>query len=135
MKFDQEKNRWDLVPFEQLDKVVEAYTHGAKKYAPHNWKNFPSDEGREKYFAALMRHVSEYRAGQKIDPKTGLHHMAQVVFNALTMMWFDDNEVQEIPDTILRAANKLRTATSKTPTAKKVTKKKVVRKKKRVRAR
>jgi len=36
-KYDEDKPRWDLLPFTEVEKVVKVLTMGAKKYADGNW--------------------------------------------------------------------------------------------------
>jgi hypothetical protein len=86
-KFDTDKLRYDLVPMDALDEVVKRFTHGAKKYAPGNWQTV--DNAVERYSAALMRHYSEYRQGERMDPEApGLSHIGAVAWNALVLVWF-----------------------------------------------
>ncbi len=82
MKFDNGKNRWDLVPFNVLDQMVEVITHGANKYDDNNWHKVDS----ERYFAALMRHISAWRQGEKCDKESRLHHLAHAVVNLVFLM-------------------------------------------------
>jgi hypothetical protein len=87
-KFDSEKLRYDLVPMDALDEVVKRFTHGAAKYAPDSWKKL--DNAVERYSAALMRHYSAYRQGERLDPEApGLSHIGAVAWNALALVWFE----------------------------------------------
>jgi hypothetical protein len=87
-KHDERKLRWDLVPWEAIEEVVRVYTHGAEKYGENNWMGLENAENR--YFAALMRHLVAWRNGERIDPDSGLKHLAQVAWNALALLWFAD---------------------------------------------
>jgi hypothetical protein len=73
-KDDQDKARWDLLPWDAAEQVVEVLTFGARKYAPDNWRHVPEPQNR--YFAAAMRHLVAWRNGQQDDPETGLPHLA-----------------------------------------------------------
>lgn len=77
--------RYDLIPVEALAEVARHYGRGAEKYAAHNWR-----KGYEwsKSFAALMRHAQQFWAGENIDEETGSHHMAGVIFHALSLITF-----------------------------------------------
>jgi hypothetical protein len=87
-KFDGDKLRYDLVPMDALDEVVRRFTHGAAKYAPGNWQTV--DDAVERYSAALMRHYSAYRQGERMDPEApGLSHIGAVAWNALALVWFE----------------------------------------------
>jgi hypothetical protein len=87
-KFDDGKLAYNLLPMEALDEVVRRFTHGAAKYAPGNWQNVA--DAVERYSAALMRHYSAYRQGERMDPEApGLSHIGAVAWNALILLWFD----------------------------------------------
>lgn len=87
MKFDDEKNRWDLLPFDVMDEVVKILTFGAKKYEDNNWKKISP----ERYKAALMRHYSAWVQGEKNDGESGLSHMSHVICNAIFLRWLQDD--------------------------------------------
>lgn len=86
-KNDSGKARWDLLP-PSLDKVVEVFTIGAKKYADRNW-----EKGIlwSRIFAAMMRHAWKWWwHGEKLDPVDGQHHLASVAWCALVLMHYED---------------------------------------------
>lgn len=86
-KHDDGKAPWNLVPWRELEQVVEVYRFGAAKYGPDSWQSVPN--ARERYFAALMRHVTAWRLGERNDPESGIHHLAHVAWGCLALMWFD----------------------------------------------
>jgi len=86
VKHDSEKLQWDLVPWEELEEIVRVLTYGAEKYAPDNWKMV---EPKERYFSALLRHVVAWRKGEKLDPETGISHLAHAGCNLLFLMYKD----------------------------------------------
>jgi len=57
-KYDGEKLRWDLIPFEALEDVVEVLTFGRKKYASDNWKYVKGRIWR--YVGASFRHLNKW---------------------------------------------------------------------------
>lgn len=85
--FKDDKLRWDLLPMEEIEDIVRVYHAGAKKYGPNKWQNL--DDGINRYYAAMMRHLMEYIKGERIDADTGAYHLAQVAWNAITMLWYD----------------------------------------------
>jgi hypothetical protein len=101
-KNDKNKLRWDLLPIEAVEKIVEIVTHGFEKYGENNWKELENPEGR--YYAALMRHLVAWRKGEKIDKDSGLSHLAHVGCNVFFLMWFEEQEAIEsyIEDSIMR---------------------------------
>ena len=81
------KLRWDLLPLETLEEVIKVYTAGSNKYGDNRWQLIENAE--ERYYGAMMRHLVEYRKGNSIDEDTGCLHIAQVVWNAITLLWFE----------------------------------------------
>lgn len=91
-KYDQGKLRWDLVPWHEMKAVAGVLTHGSKKYDDDNWKKVDIWH----YKRALMEHYSAYMEfcqdgiGSPID-ECGYHHLANVICNALFLMWHEAN--------------------------------------------
>jgi hypothetical protein len=88
-KFDSGKLRWDLVEWAPIKAFVKVLTDGAVKYEAHNWKKVRPF--KERYSAALLRHVVAYMEGEKTDPETGSPHLAHALTNIVFLMWGDDN--------------------------------------------
>lgn len=76
-KFDAGKLRFDLVDDNAEAEFVAVLSFGAIKYEPENWRDVPDPYAR--YYAALRRHLREFRKGNFLDPETGLHHLAHAV--------------------------------------------------------
>jgi len=89
-KYDEDKPRWDLLPFTEVEKVVKVLTMGAKKYADDNWQVVEPYDKR--YFAATMRHLTAWKSGEKIDSESDQTHLAHAVCCLLFIMWGDDNK-------------------------------------------
>lgn len=89
-KHDKGKPMWDLLPWRQVAKIVDVMTFGANKYGSNTWQGI--DDGKNRYFAALMRHLTAWKDGEKIDPESGIHHLAHAGCCLLFMMWLDDKE-------------------------------------------
>lgn len=87
-KHDADKLRWDLLPIDAVEDIVRVLTFGAKKYSPNNWKKVSDPENR--YYAAAMRHLAEYRKGNPIDSETGLPHLAHAGCCLLFLSFFQD---------------------------------------------
>ena len=102
-KFDDEKPRWDLVPWESMEHVVNVLTFGARKYAPDNWRFVP--DARNRYFAAAMRHMIAARAGELDDEDTGEPHLAHAVCCLLFAIWFDEQPVGYKPTNSRASSN------------------------------
>ena len=90
MKIDDKKLRWDLLPWDAVEQIVEIMTYGAQKYAPNNWQKVKAN----RYYAALMRHlVAEYK-GEDFDIESGFLHLAHAACNILFLLWKKMNEVE-----------------------------------------
>lgn len=87
VKWDRDKPKWYLLPFEEVEDIVRVMTFGAEKYEPDNWMRVPDATNR--YFDALMRHIAAWKKGELVDPETGITHLAHAGFNILCLMWFD----------------------------------------------
>lgn len=81
--------RYDLIPIEALAHVARLYGAGAAKYSAHNWR-----KGYEwsKSYAAMQRHATQFWAGEDIDPEMGTPHLASVIFHAMALLVFMDEQ-------------------------------------------
>lgn len=73
IKYDQEKNRLELIPPELITEVGKILTFGAVKYSERNWE-LGMDWGR--VYGALQRHLWAWWVGEDTDPETGESHLA-----------------------------------------------------------
>jgi hypothetical protein len=92
-KSDLGKSRLDLVPPRALELVGLVLAYGAKKYEPGNWARIPRAE-RWRYVAAPLRHVTAYMRGERLDPESGLPHLAHA---ACSLLFLLDLEAQDKP--------------------------------------
>lgn len=93
-KYDQGKLMYDLIPMECMDELAKILTYGATKYGkPSRWETVPDMENR--YFAALMRHLSRNRQGEKLDPESGYSHLSHALCNVVFLLW---KELQNEPN-------------------------------------
>ena len=84
------KPRWELLPLDLVESLVNVYTFGAAKYAENTWQNLP--DGYRRYKAALFRHILAYERGEVLDPESGLEHLAHAAWNALALIHFSRQE-------------------------------------------
>ena|SRR6218665_2272260 len=94
VKLDDDKLRLDLVPPSLIIGVGEVLTFGAKKYTPNGWQHVP--DAKQRYEAALMRHLMSYKAGEELDFESGLSHLKHLLTNAAFLLWFEEKEKMEI---------------------------------------
>lgn len=90
VKHDEEKLKWSLLPINLLNGVVRVLMYGEKKYSSDNWKRIGN--GKERYFSALMRHLTELQDGKELDDDSGLPVIDHVISNAIFMKYFIEKE-------------------------------------------
>lgn len=83
VKFDAEKPRWDLLPFEALDAVAEVLRYGAKKYEVRGWEKGMA-WGR--LLGAAMRHLAAWARGNYRDSESQLPHLAHAACCVLMLL-------------------------------------------------
>ncbi len=83
------KARWDLLPIEAIEEVVNILTQGAEKYDDWNWL----ENEKDWHYAALLRHLVEWKKGEIIDKESKKHHLAHVICNAIFCMELDRIEL------------------------------------------
>lgn len=88
-KFDQDKPRWELLPWKEVQQIVDVLTFGSKKYQDGNWMYV--EPLRERYFGALMRHLTAWWNNEVTDPESGHSHLAHAGCCLLFLMWGDNN--------------------------------------------
>lgn len=104
MKNDKldDKTRWELMPLDCLEDIARVYTEGAKKYGENTWQYL--DNGYQRYKAALLRHLWEFEKGNEIDPETGCHHLAQVCWNSIALLYLSKHSMKDMTVEIWRTA-------------------------------
>ena len=77
--------RFDLIPPKPLTYLAEVYGYGCSggKYLPRNWER-GYDWGLS--FAAMQRHLWADWGGERLDPESGLPHLAHAAWHCLTLM-------------------------------------------------
>jgi hypothetical protein len=88
-KADSGKPRWELMPLSIIEGAVRVFTAGAVKYTDHGWKTVP--RARERYFAALMRHLTRWQSGERFDPEDGMPHLDHALCDLIIMAWHDQH--------------------------------------------
>ena len=73
-----------------IEKVAEVLTFGAKKYTRNGWQTVDAER---RYTDALYRHMNAIHRGEKIDPESGLSHLAHAACNAMFLLESDNTEV------------------------------------------
>ena len=77
IKYDGEKPKMNLLPPKAIVEVAKVLTFGAEKYDAENWRKL--DDLQNRYTAGALRHIFAHMDGEKLDPETGLSHMAHAL--------------------------------------------------------
>ena len=86
-KDDLGKPRWDLVPLAVIEQIAKVLTFGAAKYGANSWQRL--EDAQSRYFAALMRHLTQWQSGEHIDKESGLPHLAHAACDLMFLLWFE----------------------------------------------
>lgn len=90
IKYDDGKARFDLIEPEFEEDIANILTMGANIYAPNSWQHV--EDGKNRYYAALRRHLNAWRKGEKIDKESGMSHLAHAACNVMFLMHFEREE-------------------------------------------
>jgi hypothetical protein len=90
-KFDTDKPKYSLVPWEALEGFVDVLNFGAKKYGPEDWKGVEPVRYRD----SLMRHVVAHMKGEILDEESGMSHLDHAMCNLVFLKWFEMNQKEK----------------------------------------
>lgn len=89
-KDDKGKPDFSLVDASFEEGIAKVRTFGASKYGPHSWEKI--ENAKERYYAALRRHLCAYRKGEQIDSESGLSHLLHVATNCMFLYVLEMSE-------------------------------------------
>jgi len=75
----ENKGRYDLLPFCALERIAIHTEHGAKKYGDRNWEK---GQPVSRYLNSAIRHITKYCMGRKDED-----HLAAACWNLMSAMW------------------------------------------------
>lgn len=86
LRYNEDKPRMDLLPWDALLELAHHFGIGAKKYAARNWeKGLPWNSG---IAASLSRHLAAWSQGEDIDPENGQRHDVAILWNAIALVTY-----------------------------------------------
>lgn len=91
-KEDSEKLPYHLLPFSVLDSIVKVQAFGAAKYGPNNWQRVRN--GKKRYLAAALRHLSAVQQGKRYDAESGLTHLSHALCSLMYAEWIDQQHLK-----------------------------------------
>jgi hypothetical protein len=77
VKYDEEKPRMHLLPPKATIEVAKVLTFGAQKYDEENWRKLENLQNR--YTSGALRHIFAHMDGEKLDPESGISHLAHAL--------------------------------------------------------
>jgi len=77
VKYDDEKPRMHLLPPKATIEVAKVLTFGAQKYDEDNWRKLENLQNR--YTSGALRHIFAHMDGEKLDPESGISHLAHAL--------------------------------------------------------
>lgn len=80
-KYDQGKSRVDLIDPQFILDMGYVLEMGAAKYKEDSWKEV--DNGINRYYGSLKRHMLHWRKGESMDKESKLSHLAHIAVNAM----------------------------------------------------
>jgi hypothetical protein len=78
--------RFDLIPYEALDRMAQHYANGAKKYAPRNWEKGLS---MQRCFTSAVNHLFKYARNKALNLPMEEDHLAAAAWNIFSMMTYE----------------------------------------------
>lgn len=101
LRYNEGKNRLDLVPPEWVWALGDVTTKGSIKYEERNW-----EKGMKwsTMVGCMLRHAYKWLTGETYDPETGCHHLAMVAWNALGLMSYQTRDIgtNDLPEISLK---------------------------------
>ena len=75
---NENKGRFDLLPYYSLTKLAQHFEKGGKKYSLNNWR---LGQPLSRYFDSAQRHMAKFAMGFKDEP-----HLDAAIWNLLCLM-------------------------------------------------
>ena len=92
VKHDATKTPLALLPFECLEEIAKVLEFGSRKYSDWNWtRGFKWS----RLYSSTLRHLFAHMRGEKLDPETGLSHLAHAGANVLFLIYHELHTVGE----------------------------------------
>lgn len=89
-KYDFGKLRWDLMPYDALEKLIEVFSHGAAKYNDENWRKGMS---WKRMYRAAISHLQKAFRGRDIDEDSGCWSLAMTAWYCLCLINYQINNI------------------------------------------
>ena len=84
----ERKVDWSEVPWEIIEYIPKVMNYGDRKHGKDTWKEVEDFETW--FFNKIMRHITSWKNGNKIDQDSGYPALAHALVNILMIMWHDE---------------------------------------------
>lgn len=103
-KYDENKLDLTLVEPCIMDAIAEVSMYGMRKYSAtmpdgtyvsgrDNWKlAFEGSTDVQRYVASAMRHLNQWRRGERLDSESGISHLSHLAWNVMLMIYGEELE-------------------------------------------
>lgn len=95
LKYDEEKNRLELIHPLFIEATASILTFGAKKYAAWNWYKGIT---YSRCFGALLRHLFAWWRHEDVDADTGKSHLWHASCELMFLITFEAESRKELDD-------------------------------------
>lgn len=95
VKHDNNKARYDLVPSEAIESIIDVLMFGASKYGDRNWE---SGITYGRCFSACMRHLWAWWRGEDNDLESGICHLAHAGANIFFLLAYFKRGMTQLDD-------------------------------------
>lgn len=85
LRSNEGKPRFSLISPWAMEGLARVLTHGAQKYADHNWRKGLS---WQETIDSLKRHLAAFERGEELDSESGLPHVDHITCNATFLSEF-----------------------------------------------
>jgi len=104
-RFDEGKERVDLIPPDAMMCIGKVMGYGATKYydssIPRPEQNWQRGQKLSKVVGPLLRHLYKYLMGYDLDSESGLPHLAHVAANAIFLLTYHLRGIDKMGDGVL----------------------------------
>lgn len=87
-KFDDNKNRLDLIPADMLFELGRVLTMGSAKYGDRNWE---TGINYNRVYGAALRHLLAWWNNENVDSESGISHLAHCICNLTFLLYYEQN--------------------------------------------
>lgn len=90
IKYDHDKAKLSLIPYEALKQEAFALAYGAEKYGKNNYK-----KGMEwsRLIDATLRHIHSFNNGEDVDKESLICHLGHAKANLSILIFYIENNL------------------------------------------